>query len=414
MSHPRWIVHVDLDAFFCSVEELLHPEWRGQPIIVGGDPRYRGVVSSASYAARAFGVHSAMPMSQALRLCPQATVVHPHLTDYGAHSRGVMDILREYTPDFEQVSIDEAFLDMTGSERLLGPIEPLGRAIQQRVLDETSLPVSLGIASSKLVAKIACDLGKPKGLVLVPQGQEQTFLAPLPIERLWGVGRVTASRLRARGIETIADLATWEEAQLADTLGDIGRGLYDAARGIDPRPVHSGHEQRSISQERTFAQDETDADALEKLLLRMADELAGRLRGRNLVAQTVRIKLRHPDFTTLTRQRRLGQPTDQARIIFDEGQSLLRANWQAGQPLRLLGLAVANLLDSSGYQLDLFDDRDQQTIRLDRAIDEIRDRFGRKAITRASLLRPQDPRANRSTPEDSRLNQPEKGNGSSD
>jgi DNA polymerase-4 len=406
-DHQRWIIHVDLDAFFPSVEELLHPELRGKPIIVGGDPRYRGVVSSASYAARAYGVRSAMPMSQALRLCPQAVVISPRHGRYGAYSRRVMSILREYTPAFEQVSIDEAFLDVTGCELLWGPVEPLGRRIQQRVWDEQHLPVSLGIASSKLVAKVACDLGKPHGLVIVPPGQERQFLAPLPIGKLWGVGQVTAERLQARGIETIGDLAAWDEQRLAGAVGEVGRGLYDAARGIDHRMVSDGREQRSISQERTFAQDEGDPATIRRLLLSIADDLAARLRQGHIVAQTVRIKLRYPDFTTLTRQQRLDQPTDQAGLIHQVGLKLLSGNWQDGQPLRLMGLAVAGLIDSGGYQLNLFAHDDQQNIRLDRAVDEIRLRFGRQAITRASLLRTPDEDEQEEPPADNRLNQPQ-------
>lgn len=405
-ENQRWIIHVDLDAFFCSVEELLNPDLSGKPIIVGGDPRYRGVVSSASYAARAYGVRSAMPMAQALRLCPQATVISPEHGRYGEFSRPVMDILREYTPAFEQISIDEAFLDVTGCELLWGPVARIGRMIQRRVWVEQHLPVSLGIASSKLVAKIACDLGKPRGLVIVQPGDERAFLAPLPIERLWGVGRVTADRLRARGIETIGDLATWEEQHLAQALGEVGRGLYYAARGIDHGRVHDGRERHSISQERTFAQDVTDAKRIHHLLLRLADDLASRLRKQALVAQTVRIKLRYPDFSTITRQQRLPQPTDQAGVIHEIGARLLRTNWREGQSLRLLGLAVSNLLDSGGYQLGLFQHNDQQQIRLSRAVDEIRERFGRKAITRASLLKRHTPSEDEGVDKDSRLRQP--------
>ena len=382
----RWIIHADLDAFFASVEELHHPEWRGKPIIVGGDPSRRAVVSSASYAARRFGVHSAMPVSQALRLCPKAIVAPPHYDEYTRHSHAVMDIMQEITPAVEQISIDEAFLDVSGCERLWGPVEQIAEMIQRRVRERVRLPVSLGIATSKLVAKIACDLGKPKGRVLVPPGQEKEFLAPLPIRRLWGVGQVTATRLGALGIETIGDLALWEEEQLVQRFGEVGHVLYSSARGIDPSKVHTERERRSISQELTFAQDTDDRELIARTLLRMADTITGRLRAAGLVAQTVRIKLRHTDFTTLTRQTTLRQPTDQSSTVYVESCHLLEANWRGSPRLRLLGMGVSGLLERGGYQLDLFEHRDQKSIQLSRAVDAIRGKYGRKAIIRASLL----------------------------
>lgn len=388
-AHQRWIILVDLDAFFASVEELLHPDLKGKPIIVGGDPRYRGVVSSASYAARAYGVRSAMPMSQALRLCPQAAVISPRHGKYGDYSRAVMDILNQITPVVEQVSIDEAYLDVTGCEALWGPIEEIGALIQRRVMEEQHLSVSLGIASSKLVAKIACEVGKPRGLVIVRPGEERAFLAPLPIDRLLGVGKVTAARLRSLGIETIGDLAAWDEDHLAQLLGDGARWLHDAARGIDRSEIHTEHEQRSISQERTFARDVGDSDTIHHMVRRMSEEVAAQLRHRGMVAQTVRIKLRYPDFTTLTRQATLDQPTDQEQVIQDQAQCLLKANWREGQLLRLVGVAVSGLIEGGGYQLDLFDHADQRRIRLNHTVDSIRDRYGREAIMRASLLRKQ-------------------------
>jgi DNA polymerase-4 len=388
MSHfERWIIHVDLDAFFASVEELLDPTLRGKPLVVGGDPLSRGVVASASYAARAHGVRSAMPVAQALRLCPGLIVLRHHMDEYTARSAEVMALLREITPAVEQISIDEAFLDVTGCEALWGTAEQIARRIQQRVKSEHSLPISLGVASNKLVAKIACDVGKPQGLVVVPRGQEAAFLAPWPIERLWGVGRVTGARLRSLGMQTIGDLAAWDVEALERLLGQSGRALYAAARGQDASAVQTAHERRSISQERTFAQDIADADVLHRTLLAMSDELAARLRQQQLVAQGVRIKMRTPDFRTVTRQTTLLQPTDQADVIHRHAEELLWRHWRLGQPLRLLGLAVSNLLDGAGYQLALFGEQDRRNIRLSRTLDEIRERFGPEAITRASLLR---------------------------
>ncbi|MHB1293625.1 MAG: DNA polymerase IV [Anaerolineae bacterium] len=387
----RWIIHVDLDAFFASVEELLCPELAGKAIIVGGDPQGRSVVSSASYPARAWGVHSAMPVAQALRLCPHAVRVPPRHHTYGEYSERVMDILRAYTPAVEQISIDEAFLDVTGCEGLWGPPREIGRRIQQQVKEQVRLPVSLGIATTKLVAKIACGEGKPKGLVLVPAGEEQRYLAPLAIDKLWGVGAVTAERLRALGVETIGDLAFWSERQLVVTFGESGRHMYQSARGLDPSPVHESHDRRSISQEVTFAQDVGDPDVIHRNLLRMSDDIASRLRAHGLVAETVRIKLRYPTFQTLTRQVTLPQPTDQGQCIHVATQDLLARTWKAGDPLRLMGVGVSGLLSGSGYQLGLFDGTDQRRARLNETLDCIRGRYGERSIMRASLLQRRGP-----------------------
>ncbi len=382
----RWILHVDLDAFFASVEELLRPELRGVPLIVGGRPESRGVVAAASYAARAYGVRSAMPMFQAMRLCPQAIVVPPRHGVYGEHSRGVMAILREYTPAIEQISIDEAFLDLTGTERLWGPADAVARTIQQRIADERHLPVSLGVASSKLVAKIACDLGKPHGLIVVPQGGEAEFLAPLPIERLWGVGAVTGRRLRGRGIQTVGDLAGWSEEALAALLGETGRRLYQAARGVDPSEVHDEAARRTISHEETYAQDVDDPQVLRATMLWMSESVAETLRHERAVAGTVRIKMRTPEFETVLRQTTLDQPTDQGQVVYEAAIALLDRFWRPPRPLRLIGVGVGGLLDQGGYQLGLLDETPLRNARLNRALDEIRDRFGRDAIGRASLI----------------------------
>lgn len=383
----RSIIHVDLDAFFASVEEILDPLLRGKAIIVGGDPARRGVVSSASYPARAYGVRSAMPMAQALRLCPHAIVITPRHHEYSRRSRAVMAILGEITPIVEPLSIDEAFLDVTGCERLWGAPLETARLIQRRILREQQLPCSLGIASNKMVAKIACDLGKPRGLVEVPAGEEAAFLAPLPIERVWGVGQVTAERLRSLGIETIGDLAEWSQEDLVRILGDTGRHLYRAARGIDDSPVETERERRSISQERTFGHDEGDRRVLERTVLAMSENVATRLREQGLVAETVRLKLRTPAFATYTRQASLPRPTDQGQVIYAAALQLFRANWREGQQLRLLGVGVSGLRQHAGYQLDLFDRSDQRRTRLNRTLDAIRERYGQAAITRASLLK---------------------------
>jgi len=387
----RRIIHVDLDAFFSSVEEMLHPELRGRPIIVGARPEERGVVSSASYAARAYGVRSAMPVARALRLCPQAIVVPPRHGVYAEHSRRVMTILGEYTPLLEQLSVDEAFLDVTGCERLHGPIPNLARRIQERLESECGLPASLGVASSKLVAKIACDTGKPHGLVVVPEGEEQVFLAPLAIERLWGVGAVTGQRLRGLGIRTIGDLARWSEERLVARFGEQGRYLYGAARGMDRSPVQPRRARRSLSKECTFARDVDDMDVLRNALLQMSEEVATRLREVHSVAQTVRIKLRYADFSTVTRQTTLQGPTEQGQRVYAEALTLLERYWERTRPLRLLGVGVSGLLNHGGYQLGLLEDDELRAARLNVALDEIRHRFGRGAIRRGALPRGQPP-----------------------
>jgi DNA polymerase-4 len=346
-------------------------------------------------------------MSQAVRLCPEGIVVPARHGEYAHHSRRVMDVLHEITPVVEQISIDEAFLDVTGCERMWGAMDEIGRLIQRRVLDECQLPVSLGIASSKLVAKIACDLGKPKGLILVPHGTEASFLAPLPIEKLWGVGPVTGGRLRALGLQTIGDLANCSAAHLERHLGTLGRALAAAAQGRDDSPVHSGPDRHSVSQERTFAQDVSDRRHLERTLLSMSESVAGRLRQAHQVGQTVRLKLRFPDFTTVTRQMRLSQPTDQADVINGQALALLSANLPAGRQVRLIGVGVSGVLDGGGYQLDLFDDHDQRRMRLDRALDAIRGRYGRQAIVRASLLAPGPERDSLDPPDEHTGERPE-------
>lgn len=384
----RSIIHVDLDAFYASVEELLDPAIAGKPVIVGGDPRERGVVSSASYAARAFGVRSAMPMSQALRLCPQAIVRHGHFREYGRYSRQVMSILEEYTPLVEQVSIDEAFLDVTGCERLWGPPEQIGRTIQQRILQTCRLPCSVGVATSKLVAKIASGLRKPRGLVVVPPGEEAAFLAPLPVEQLWGVGEVAARRLHDLGLHTIGALAAVPREALTLAFGNQGAVLYEHARGIDSRPVVVEGRRRSLSHERTFARDVTDWGELEKSLLATCDEVAARLRSLGLQGRVIGLKLRDMDFRTVTRQATVERPTDLAQTIFQQARRLLRATWRAGTPIRLLGVSVSGLVELPAHQLGLFGDDDSRWVRLSQALDQIYSRYGERAIRRATFLEP--------------------------
>jgi len=384
----RSIIHLDLDAFFASVEELLDPSIAGLSILVGGDPVGRGVVSSASYAARAYGVHSAMPMSQALRLCPQAVVRHGQHNEYGAYSKRVMVILAEYTPSLEPISIDEAFLDVSGCERLFGPADELARRIQQRIMSELSLPSSLGVASNKLVAKVASALSKPRGLLVVPPGHEAAFLAPLPIERLWGVGEVTARRLRARGVQTIGQLAVLSAQQMKALFGSAAAEMHRRALGIDDSPVGVRGRRKSVSQERTFPRDVGDINVLRRSLLDMSETVATRLREDGDCARTVTLKMRYPDFKTITRQVTLSQPTDLAEVIHAHAMKMLQREWKKGVKVRLIGVGATGL--AQARQLGLFETRAERLSRLSRAVDQIRRKYGKDAIRRASLLKADD------------------------
>lgn len=384
MISARTILHLDLDAFFVAVERLDDPSLIGRPVIVAGRPEARGVVSSASYEARQFGIHSAMPTAQALRLCPQAIVVPGHRDRYVELSRRVMALLGEYTPLLEPISIDEAFLDMTGAEAHYGPPAQLARTLQDRIEAELRLSASLGVAGNKLVAKIASDFRKPHGITVVPPGEEAAFLAPLPIRKLWGVGEVTARDLARLGIATIGDLARLSAEELRARFGAHGEGLWRAAHGVDDSPVTPEHEAKSFSREETFAQDIRDAAVLRRELLRLSDAVAGRLRRHGLRARTIGLKLRYGDFATLTRQATLPEPTDAGAAVYAQALALFEAAWDR-RPVRLLGVSADNLTQAA-RQLRLFEQEDSRQAQLEAALDRIRVRFGEHAIQRASLL----------------------------
>lgn len=339
----RAIAHLDLDAFYASVEALENPELDGKPIIVGGRPGERGVVSSASYAARAFGVRSAMPTSQALGLCPRAVVLPPRHSLYHDYSRRVMAILRDTSPLVEQMSVDEAFLDLTADVAAWGEAIEIARRIQQRVREQVGLSASLGVATNKLVAKVASDRDKPGGLTVVQPGQEAAFLAPLPVRVLWGIGPVTASKLAELGIQTVGQLAELSEGSLRRQFGRQGSAMARHARGLDQRPIVTEWQPKSISQERTFRRDLADVEALTEHLQRMGQAIVRRLKSRKLAAKTVAIKLRYADFTTLTRQITLDRPTDDEEVIQRLALSLWERTWQRGRPVRLLGVAARQL-----------------------------------------------------------------------
>ena len=348
---PRAIVHLDLDAFFAAVEVLENPALAGKPVLVGG--LKRGVVSAASYEARAFGVRSAMPMYKALKLCPTAVVLPPRHRLYWEASRRVMAILHQTSPLVEQMSIDEAYLDLTS--RVAGWDEAVdaARRLQRRVAEETSLSSSLGVATNKLVAKVASEQNKPGGLTAVRPGTEADFLAPLPVRVLWGVGPVTERKLATIGVTNVGELAHLPAAELQARLGRHGAELARMAQGIDTRPVVPEHERKSVSHETTFGTDLTEAQALQRELWRLSQLVAQRLGEEGICAGTVAVKLRYADFTTLTRQMSLAVPTDEERTIYRAALVLLRRTWARGQPVRLLGVAARQLSVPAG-QLPLF------------------------------------------------------------
>ena len=382
----KTILHVDLDAFFAAVEQRDRPELRGRPVIVGGGgPNDRGVVSTASYEARAFGVRSAMPLRTAAALCPQGIFVPVDGHRYGVESRRVMAILRRFTPLVEPVSIDEAFLDVTGTEGLWGPGEEVGRRIKAAVVQETQLTISVGVASTKLVAKVASDLRKPDGLVVVPPGTEAAFLAPLPISRLWGVGPQLGAALREYGVATIGGLAALAPDLLERRFGKVGASLHWRALGVDGDPVADRDPARSVSHEHTFDVDTSDRETIERTLLAMADGVAGRLRTAGLKASTVSVKIRDSSFRTITRQRRLPAPTDLAEPIWRVALELARPEMR-GLRIRLLGVGTSNFTEPA--QMALFGAGETEVRRraATEASDRIRRRYGERAVTRARLL----------------------------
>jgi len=379
----RTILHADLDAFYASAEELDDPSLRGRPVIVGGGPNERGVVSAANYVARRFGVHSAIPLRTAARLCPQGVFLPGRPNRYRELSRRVMAIFASLTPLLEPISLDEAFLDVTGSIAAFGDGRAMAQRIKDRVLDEVGLVVSVGVASNKLCAKVASDLRKPDALVVVPPGEEAAFLAPLTVGRLWGVGPRARAALGDYGVTTIGQLAALSDATLRRRFGQHGAALAERARGIDNSPVVPFGAPKSIGHEHTFEQDTQVRSQIEATLLDLAESVASRLRHHELAAGAVQVKLRYEGFETLTRQAPLGHQVRESEPLYAAGVMLLRRTLVAGRGVRLIGLTAINLTDAQ--QLTLFDGQPRSD-RLARSLDAVRERFGDAAITRARLL----------------------------
>jgi DNA polymerase-4 len=386
METTRVILHLDLDAFFCAVEEIKYPGLRGKAFAVGGSPSGRGVVTSCSYPARKMGVRSAMPAAKALQLCPNLILVSRNHRDYGRYSKLVMERLAQYTDQVEQISIDEAFLDITD----LGPSpRAIGAKLQKTILDELSLPNSVGIASNKLLAKIANDVGKkahmgqgpPNAITIVPAGEERSFLAPLPVDMLSGVGPKTRERLERFNIRTIGDLADYPDVELADKFGKHGYDLSRRAKGIDKRGIVTQRGIKSVSNERTFGEDLGRKSEVLKHINKLADQVSKRLIKKDLRGKTIQIKLRWSDFTTLTRQTTLPHTTNEYKVIQKIAEELLNQVWQEGRKVRLIGVGVHNL-DTDAHQLGLWDTDYQRNIKLQETLKDIKGKYGENVISR--------------------------------
>jgi DNA polymerase IV len=387
----RKILHIDLDAFFCSVEELYNPELRGKAFAVGGDPKARGVVSSCSYAARQLGVHSAMPCGQALHLCPGLIFVYSGHSSYSQESKKVMAIIRDLTPLVEQISIDEAFLDVSD---LPDTGVQIARRLQADIFARTNLPTSLGIASNKLVAKIANNIGKgshkkptpPMAITEVPVGEEAAFLAILPVREMWGVGPKMAERLNMMGFKTIGQMAAMPVNYWEKCFGKFGRDLWERAQGLDDRPVAEDDVVKSISQEVTFNIDISDPEILRKKILELAEQVGYRLRKSGLCGTTVRLKIRWANFETHTRQKKLESPVDQDRVIYELAYEQMMAFFPFHQPVRLIGVGVSGLTNAM-HQLPLWETHDEKERRLLTAVDEVRAKYGKDILKRGNDLK---------------------------
>ena len=396
----RWIMHVDMDAFFASIEQLDHPEYKGHPVIVGGLSS-RGVVATCSYEARKFGVHSAMPISRAKKLCPDGIYVYPRMDRYKEVSHQIFSIMKEFTPYIEPLSIDEAFLEVSGMSTMYSGPKALGRAIKDRVYEQTGLIISAGLAPNKFLAKLASDLDKPDGLVVIPYGREKEILAPLPIKRIWGVGPHTEKRLKAGGFHLMRHIqALPDERSLIPIVGNQARRIWELANGIDDRPVETDRKIQSIGAEETYEEDLTDGSTIELEFRYFANRLSKRLRKRNLLGHTVSIKVRYDDFTTVSRQKRLDTPSDHEHVFFETALLLWNKLMQDKTskqlkgvtfmdppgPIRLLGLTVSGLDEDVPMQDSLFESPKNETEnKLAGVLDSLESKFGETAVMSGAL-----------------------------
>jgi DNA polymerase-4 len=382
----RAIIHVDMDAFYASVEVMDNPSLAGQPVIVGGTPETRGVVAAASYAARKFGVHSAMSSYRAHKLCPHGVFILPRMSRYVEISREIHHIFEAFTPLVEPISIDEAFLDVTGSQSLFGAAPEIGRAIKRKIRDEVGLVASIGVAPNKFLAKLASDLEKPDGFVVITQEEAEARLAPLPVSRLWGVGKKTEAILTAAGIHTIGDVVRADHARLERLVGSYAPHMQELARGLDDREVVPDAEAKSIGAENTFPRDIMDADALRAELDLLSERVAQRARSEGVVGHTVHLKARYADFTTFTRAITLPEPTNASVVIRGAARLLLEERLEReGRALRLLGVSLSNLSHAEEVSGDLFDTpKTTRNKTLDNVMDGLRRRFGAGAVRRGT------------------------------
>jgi nucleotidyltransferase/DNA polymerase involved in DNA repair len=395
MAGTRRVVHVDMDAFYAAVEQLDHPELRGRPVIVGADPkagRGRGVVSTASYEARIFGVHSALPISQAYRLCPQAIYLPVRMARYQEISERILAIFQRYTDVVEPVSIDEAFLDLSASTQLFGPVEDIARRIKHEILQQERLIASVGVAPNKFLAKLASDLSKPDGFLVLQASDVEAFLQDLPVSRLWGVGKKTTRQIEALGLRTIGQVAQWPQVQLTKQFGSLGTHIWQLAHGLDDRPVSPHRRPKSIGAETTFSEDTEDREALGRTLLELAEKVGQRLRAHGYMATKVTLKYRDAEFVTLSRTQALTEPTAVAIDLYHAASRLLSRMPSTMRKVRLLGIAASELTLVEQQQLSLFSDAAQRRLQAERAEDTIKARFGSQAITRAVLLDPKNAR----------------------
>lgn len=380
------IIHLDMDAFYASVEQRDNPTLRGRPVIVGGSLE-RGVVSACSYEARPFGVRSAMPLRRAVRLCPEAVVLPVRMARYREVSHQVFSIFARYTDRIEPLSVDEAFLDVAGSERLFGSATAIAARIRQEVREELGLAVSAGVAPNKFLAKLASESAKPDGLLEIAPEQIDAFLLPLPVERIWGVGARAAEHLRRLGCRSVADLRRLPEVQLVQLFGVWGSRLYRLARGEDDRQVEADQPAKSVGAEETFAADLTRRDALQRQLLAQAEKVAARLRRQSLEGRVVTLKIRYSDFETVTRRQTLAEPTANGLLLYQAGLALLERTEAGRRPVRLLGLSASELEPAARGQATLFpNEKNQRLAELDRSLDRLAARFGNRPVRRASLL----------------------------